>query len=251
MKSGAKKYFVLSLVSLLLLANIFFVSAVVSHSADEFLVTVGTCTTTLQKAIEDNLFTTGTTCREETLVPDPGHDMGSIWVHVDNGEMTLYDALTTGKTLYGGSLTYVSTNIPNPVHFATEIDVTIDEVTKTFQQAIIDGDFGCTSHDSYACYDGDLYWYDSCGNIEEIRTPCDYDTCIDGVCCHPDVGDFCYSGSNACVNTYGTTQCNGICIGWTPKQAGTWCGAICYYNPYYYCIDKCCSSSGGCSTSYC
>jgi len=30
----------------------------------------------------------------------------------------------------------------------------------------------CASHDSLACYDGDVYWYDSCGSREEIYLDC-------------------------------------------------------------------------------
>lgn len=30
----------------------------------------------------------------------------------------------------------------------------------------------CISHDSYSCYDNDIYWYDSCGNQEEKKEEC-------------------------------------------------------------------------------
>ena len=30
----------------------------------------------------------------------------------------------------------------------------------------------CTSHESYSCYDNDVYWYDSCGDVEEKKQEC-------------------------------------------------------------------------------
>lgn len=30
----------------------------------------------------------------------------------------------------------------------------------------------CVSHDSYKCYSGDIYWYDSCGDIEDFKESC-------------------------------------------------------------------------------
>ena len=41
----------------------------------------------------------------------------------------------------------------------------------------------CASHASSACYGGDVYWYDSCGNIENVRTDCSLsETCAGGQC---------------------------------------------------------------------
>ncbi|GAF87499.1 unnamed protein product, partial [marine sediment metagenome] len=35
----------------------------------------------------------------------------------------------------------------------------------------------CDSHDYYSCYDNDVYWYDSCDNIEGNKEECGTDTC--------------------------------------------------------------------------
>ena len=41
----------------------------------------------------------------------------------------------------------------------------------------------CTSHSSSACYNGDVYWYNSCGTREEIRYDCtSTQTCTNGAC---------------------------------------------------------------------
>lgn len=39
----------------------------------------------------------------------------------------------------------------------------------------------CESHDAEKCYNGDLWWYDSCGSKEERSESCDYG-CEDGEC---------------------------------------------------------------------
>jgi len=38
----------------------------------------------------------------------------------------------------------------------------------------------CASRDSYSCYDNDVYWYDSCGDIEEKKEEC-YDGTTNGI----------------------------------------------------------------------
>jgi hypothetical protein len=41
----------------------------------------------------------------------------------------------------------------------------------------------CTSHASYACYNGDVYWYNSCSQREERKQDCtSSQTCSNGVC---------------------------------------------------------------------
>jgi len=51
-----------------------------------------------------------------------------------------------------------------------------------------DGDTGeeepviCTPHDNVACYAGDVYWYDSCGNREDMQTECDNCLCDNNAC---------------------------------------------------------------------
>ncbi len=40
----------------------------------------------------------------------------------------------------------------------------------------------CTSHDHQACYDNDVYWYDSCNNREEKAQECGAAGCSGGSC---------------------------------------------------------------------
>jgi hypothetical protein len=46
----------------------------------------------------------------------------------------------------------------------------------------------CTTHASSACYTGDVYWYNSCGALEGIKTDCtSTQTCSNGVCVNDEV----------------------------------------------------------------
>jgi len=72
-----------------------------------------------------------------------GHNPTQVWVSVQNGEMTLFNALSSTHKLCPNPskpTTYSNTNIPNPSHVATEIYLSSG---KTLQQAINDGNF-CT-----------------------------------------------------------------------------------------------------------
>ncbi len=57
----------------------------------------------------------------------------------------------------------------------------------------------CTSHANYSCYDGDLYWYDSCGNKEDKKQDCE-NGCQGLTCitlqnnCTSHASHACYSG---------------------------------------------------------
>lgn len=53
----------------------------------------------------------------------------------------------------------------------------------------------CTSHESYTCSSDDLYWYDSCGNMEEKKEECGDSECCDG----------------KCIDSSLFNCCNGIC----------------------------------------
>jgi len=45
------------------------------------------------------------------------------------------------------------------------------------------GEVECVSHASSACLGGDVYWYDSCGAVEELRFDCGSgESCVDGAC---------------------------------------------------------------------
>lgn len=41
----------------------------------------------------------------------------------------------------------------------------------------------CTSHNSYKCYNGSVYWYDSCNKVEELKEACvSGEECLFGTC---------------------------------------------------------------------
>ncbi len=57
----------------------------------------------------------------------------------------------------------------------------------------------CASHASYSCYDGDVYYYDSCGNRETLKEDCGSDEyCNDGVCEEEIVEPEPYCGDGNC-----------------------------------------------------
>ncbi len=53
----------------------------------------------------------------------------------------------------------------------------------------------CVSHASYACHDGDVTWFDSCGAPEEIKEECDDCVCETNSCVlNTDYSHVCYNG---------------------------------------------------------
>lgn len=44
------------------------------------------------------------------------------------------------------------------------------------------GDCVCASHDHLDCFDDDVYWFDSCGNMEDLSEDCGLTGCDGGVC---------------------------------------------------------------------
>lgn len=73
------------------------------------------------------------------------------------------------------------------------------------------GDGGCvpTSHDSSACVDGDLYWFDSCGDQEELAQSCAGLGCSAGFCNTPAPGTPCgpdYGTDLTLIEGMDTTQ---------------------------------------------
>src|SRR3989344_916873 len=58
---------------------------------------------------------------------------------------------------------------------------------------------GCTAHDTQACIDEDVYWFDSCGNQEEVAEDCDY---TEGTWCGTDINGDVGCLSTACKNTF-------------------------------------------------
>lgn len=59
----------------------------------------------------------------------------------------------------------------------------------------------CVPHNYYKCFNDDLYWYDSCNNLEEIKEDCT-DQCQDNECISDNI--IC---TNECIS--GTKQCSG------------------------------------------
>lgn len=48
-------------------------------------------------------------------------------------------------------------------------------------------DVCCTPHDHDGCHSGDVYWFDSCGNSEQLKQDCTGgQVCYQGACCLPD-----------------------------------------------------------------
>ena len=52
----------------------------------------------------------------------------------------------------------------------------------------------CDSHYMKTCYNGSVYWIDSCGNLEELLETCEYN-CSNATCCKPEYEYDCYNGS--------------------------------------------------------
>ncbi len=151
------------------------------------------------------------------------HDPSQIWVSVQDGEMTLLEALSSAPNKLcpnpSQPLTYSSTDIPNPSHLATEI--LMNYGGWTLQESINFG-FYC------GCIPGNTR-YDDCDSLDNI--------CID----YNDVLATCSSAgtwNSPSCNSYtsvpiGTActsdnwhSCNGVgsCLGWS----GTGCSSCPY-----------------------
>ena len=89
----------------------------------------------------------------------------------------------------------------------------------------------CESHYEKRCYEGDVWWYDSCGNREEKYEECGEKECVNGECvlgCE----DECSRGEAKCEedHTYWVCEKNGC---WTWKNKGIVkgkCGVECMSN---------------------
>ncbi len=215
MNRGKKRGYIILGILIFLLGISSVNAVVVGHRASEFKIKIDGTDRTLQYAIENNLLRGTHTYTSPSSIPDPGHDAGNIWISTDSGEMTLRDALSGGVELKESSFTqYVSVSAQNLGHLATEI---ILSSGKSFQKSINDGELACipgtcsslgyecgtwgngcggtincgtcsvgscisgicscVSHTFSACYNNDLYWYDSCGYREEIKQDCGEDSC--------------------------------------------------------------------------
>lgn len=103
----------------------------------------------------------------------------------------------------------------------------------------------CVSHDHYACFDNDVYWYDSCNNREEPKKEDCLNWTPTGIPCD------CYCGENEgwlyCGRLYLNGGCeNGECWAnsfcsaggfktWSVDCGGGWWHCNCPYNSSNYC----------------
>ena len=137
--SNLKKWYVVSgLVIFTLLIGIIAINATIMHSGHDFEISIDGADESLQNIITENDFTIPHTYTMPSTIPDPGHGPDEIWVSVNGSEMTLQDAIsTTGLCgITSPTTSYSSPDIPNPIHFATEIDVSSGT---TLQDAINSG----------------------------------------------------------------------------------------------------------------
>jgi hypothetical protein len=92
----------------------------------------------------------------------------------------------------------------------------------------------CTTHATYSCYTNDVYWYNSCGTREELRTDCTVtQTCTNGACVTGTptcTNDCTTSGSKQCASTTSYRTCGNYdadtCLEWsstTNCQTGQTC----------------------------
>ncbi len=97
---------------------------------------------------------------------NPGHDANQIWVSVNGGEMTLFNALQNNKLCPKSTspltYSYSPADKSKPYHFATEI---LYSPGKNFQQAINEGKLNSTYFTCNAT-DNDKYGNDSCGSTK-------------------------------------------------------------------------------------
>ena len=68
------------------------------------------------------------------------------------------------------------------------------------------------SMDRSSCHQGDVWWFDSCGNAEFIREDCGSATCIDGACCEPDCASHDACGLDGCGHACGTCDGDRFCF---------------------------------------
>lgn len=98
----------------------------------------------------------------------------------------------------------------------------------------------CDSHDYVGCHNGDKYWYDSCGGIEEIRQSCGGHGCSNGVCIQSTVecvsdnecsgDDLCHLPQNRCVSPCELLQLSGVYTNCVSVDGG-----LCSADDLYYC----------------
>jgi len=79
---------------------------------------------------------------------------------------------------------------------------------------------GCAAETSKTCYDDDVYWVDSCGNLEDVAEDCDYAT---GTLCKRMEGEY-RCGTVDCETTYSDTKNkHDSSIGGFRENGESWC----------------------------
>ncbi|MBN2498515.1 MAG: hypothetical protein JXR96_28245, partial [Deltaproteobacteria bacterium] len=102
---------------------------------------------------------------------------------------------------------------------------------------------GCSSHASLRCYLDDYWWYDGCGQPEEIHTDCDYHCGYYG--CYPCM--YCWTiGARVCGPG---AVCSGMECLWECRYTGDIHeGQNCTMN---YLVEDCGASGQCCTTGGC
>lgn len=104
----------------------------------------------------------------------PYHKAEEIFINLAGTQMNLQEAISNKVNLCGGGLVTMSSVFGHSgeVIFVngSSIQAKINNCTNL-----------CQSHSTKKCYNSDIYWYDSCGNIEDRAQDCSHDCLISGV----------------------------------------------------------------------
>ena len=159
------------------------------HPASSILIEVGGYAMTLQEAIDYNVLTIGASTSYSTAIVGVGHTLGSldqIVINVAGDEMTLQTAINNEKfcnPAYKGECegdvcinpgtvacdgTCIGTSY-KPVGTVCGTNMQCDATGNCIQ--------ACVPQTDTACYDNDVYWFDSCGAMEEKKEECGEDYC--------------------------------------------------------------------------
>lgn len=165
------------------------------HGADEVLILVNGFSMTLQEAIDYGFLLDCGIEPTKSYSTSGDHIANEILVNIQayTSSQNLQEVLSNNLSLcgnycvnrYDSSLsecTY-TLNKPNPGHFANEILVSINGEEMTFQKAISEGKFCPILHYSYGCSGDDVYWYNSCGEREEVKEECGDCELVNNCCC--------------------------------------------------------------------
>jgi hypothetical protein len=216
-----------------------FVASDAGHSADEVRVNIIDSELDLQQAINAGFLINDALQLKFSKVPlikaNPGHDVNEIWVSISGEEMTLYEAISNQGLCGMTNPVDVYTSGLSLGHFAEDIEVLVNDDTKSLQDAIDSGDLLFTENYYSLCYDDDRYWYDSCNRRQESKR----EEC--GMECEVDNEWYCSSSIQRKKNrTCYDTGCD---------------NDICFYNSYVDletedCLPKQVCKNGECITEW-